>query len=228
LTRGNYNSKVDVFAVGCLLAELLFCCNSGNFHRRPNQENSYLQSRWLFPSRSFDQTRLKPFEQILPILKHAVFDEEDIEHPYPNRARLTVTACERLSEERSTGFDRETMLRCSKECFEFQDLSERYANPSNLDEEELSIFIQLRNVLRGCLAFDPTRRLSSHQALEVLTGRIHHYATMPSQSLEEIKLVELAVQNAEPEKLELRRQFIKHCPAIGQLSPVAEILGAAP
>jgi hypothetical protein len=35
---------------------------------------------------------------------------------------------------RTTGFDRETMLRCHTECFEFQDLSERYANPSNLDE----------------------------------------------------------------------------------------------
>jgi len=89
---------VDVFAVGCLLAELLFCCNSANFHRRPNQEQNYLKSRWLFPSRFVDQRGLKKIEQILPILKHAVFDEEDIEHPYPNRARLTAAACERLAE----------------------------------------------------------------------------------------------------------------------------------
>jgi len=45
-----------------------------------------------------DQRGLKKIEQILPILKHAVFDEEDIEHPYPNRARLTAAACERLAE----------------------------------------------------------------------------------------------------------------------------------
>lgn len=145
-----------------------------------------------------------------------------------HNARLMGRRCKHGQQVRTTGFDRETMLRCHTECFEFQDLSERYANPSNLDEGELSIFIQLRNVLRGCLAFDPTRRYSSHQALEVLTGRIHHYATMPAQALEEIKLVEVAVQNAEPEKLELRRQFIKHCPPIGQLTPVSEILGPAP
>jgi hypothetical protein len=170
----------------------------------------------------------KLFLQIVPILKHAVFDQEDIQHPYPGRAILTKTACDRLADERFAGFDSATMQQCHTEAFEFQDLTDRFQDPSNLDAEELGIFVHLRDVLKCCLAFDPSRRCSSHKALEMLTGRIHHYTTMPVQSLEDIKSVELAVQHMESESLERCRKFIKHSPPLGQSTPVAELLGLAP
>jgi serine/threonine protein kinase len=226
LTKGNYNSKVDVFAVGCVLAELLFCCDSANFFRLPGQDGEYLKRRWLFPARlQVDLSRQKPFLQIVPILKHAVFDKEDIQHPHPGRAVLTKAACDRLSDERFAGFDSAAMQQCHMQAFEFQDLSDRFRDPSNLDADELSIFVQLRDVLKECLAFDPSRRCSSRQALEMLTGERHQYSTMPMQALEDIKSVELAVQYVDSDSLERRRKFIKHCPPLGQSTPVSELLG---
>ncbi len=228
MTRGNYNTKVDVFAAGCVLAELLFCCNSENFARNPGQDVEYLKRRWLFPSRNFDQSKLRPFEQVLPVLKHAVFDQEDINHPHPGRALLTPRACERLADEKYAGFEAATMKKCSEEMFEYQDLSDRYRDPSNLDAEEFDVFVQLRNVLKGCLFFDPFRRLSSHQALEMLTGRLHHYESMPAQVLEHIRLVELAVQDMDPASLERQRRFIKDSPPDGQPASASIFLESAP
>lgn len=226
LTKGNYNSKVDVFAVGCILAELLFCCNSANFHRLPGQDGEYLKRRWLFPARMLDQSKLPPFQQIVPILKHAVFDQDDVLYPRANRAVLTKAACDRLVDERCGGFDVVAMRQCQNE-FDFQDLSVRFADPSNLDAQELEIFHQLRDVLKGCLMFDPFRRFSSHKALETLTGRIHHYMPMPAQALDDMKSVELAVQCCDSGSLERRRRFIKHCPPDGQSTPVSEFLDPA-
>jgi len=224
LTRGNYNSKIDVFATGCLLAELLFCCNSNNFVRRQGEESEYLKRRWLYPARFLDQSRLTPFQQILPILKHAVMDEGDILHPHLGRATLTPSACERLADDRSPGFNRQAMMQCCTEMFEFQDLSDRFSDPHNLVGEELSTFRLLREVLKGCVAFDPSRRLTAHAALESLTGRIHHYGSMPAQLLEDLKSVELAVQHLDPGSQERRKRFIKH---IGAPTPISELLDPA-
>lgn len=221
LTRGNYNTKVDVFAVGCILAELLFCCNSGNFARPPGQDGEYLKKRWLFPSRFADQRGLACFQQILPVLKHGVFDQDDLQFPFPGWALLTQRACERLSDERVAGFDADVLRRCHTEKFEFQDLSDRYPDPSNLDQEELSIFVHLRNLLKGCLFFDPSRRLSSHAALEMLTGKLHRYECMPVETLEHVKSVELALQHMDPESMERQRKFIKHSSPDGQPTPAS-------
>lgn len=175
-----------------------------------------------------DQSKLKPFEQVLPVLKHAVFDQEDIDHGHPGRASLTPRACERLADAKYTGFEAAAMKKCCEELFEYQDLSDRYRDPSNLDAEELDVFGQLRNVLKGCLVFDPFRRYSSHQALEMLTGRLHHYESMPAQVLEQIKLVELAVQDMDPVSMERQRRFISDSPLDGQPTSASIFLASAP
>ncbi len=227
LTSGNYNSKIDVFAAGCLLAELLFCCNSNNFVRRQGEECEYLKRRWLYPARFPDQSRLTPFQQIIPILKHAVLDEGDIAHPYTGRATLTQAACDRLADDRSTGFNRQAMQQCCLETFEFQDLSDRFSDPA-LDVEELANFRLLRDILKGCVAFDPSRRLSSHSALELLTGRIQRYESFPFQALEDIKSIELAVQDLDEGSQERRKRFIKHTQADGTPTPISELLDPLP
>ena len=175
-----------------------------------------------------DQTKLPRFQQILPVLKHSVFDPDDIQFPQPHRALLTQRACDRLADERHTGFDADAMRRCSREMFDYQDLAERYVDPGNLGPDELVIFAQLRTVLKGCLVFDPSRRLSSHNALETLTGRLHHYESMPVQALEHIKCVELAVQHMDPQSLERQRMFIKHSSLDGQPTPVSMLFKSAP
>jgi hypothetical protein len=172
----------------------------------------------------------KPYQLILPILKHAVFDDADILFPSnkPGRAMLTKAACDRLTDERCSGFDEDAMRQCHSETFEFVDLDSRFPDPENLCDDELATFVILREVMRGCLAFDPACRLSSHNALEKLTGRIHRYESMPDQALEDIRSVELAVQFIDEGSLEKRRRFIKHFLSDGQPTPISKLLDPIP
>ena len=158
LSRGLYDSKADVWALGCLLAEVLCCCDPEKVraHAAGGREMCLFQFCGQLPS----------MDDLVPLLLNTmVLRDDDIEHVTPHTAKITAAAAERF---RRAGWENFDKFGCGAP-HAWVDIAERYPVPSNMGSDDATVFLQLRSIMMQMLMFDPTHRLSAEAALKILS-----------------------------------------------------------
>ena len=100
LSRGLYDCKADMWAVGCLIAELLYCCDSKKVaaHVAGSRELCLFQCCG---------GQLPSMDVLVPlILKTMVMRDGDIEHVAPHTAKMSAAAAERFRKAGWENFDK--------------------------------------------------------------------------------------------------------------------------
>ena len=206
LSHGHYDSKVDVWALGCLLSELLYCCDASQLVRN-GAASSRFTARFIFrPDASTSSLAL--------ILRHLVSSPDDLVDAAPGgkTKRLSERA---LSSLVARGFidpahhDGSRML--NPHGFEWTDLSSKFPTPE-LPAEEIAVFEKLRALMMRMLSFDPDNRLSAAEALKFLTGVDDHPVRVAPNVMEEFRNLEHIMDRtcSDPPQRDICLRFIKH------------------
>jgi serine/threonine protein kinase len=180
LSKGHYDSKVDVWAVGCLLSELLYCCDSSQLTRNSSSSNKFL-ARFLFrPARNGDSS--------LPmILRYLVASPGDlVDAP---GGTVKVISERMLSTLVSRGFIDREYLPAVNRGFTWVDLASKFPTPA-LPADEVPIFEKLRTLMMRMLTFDPDQRYSAADALNFLTGAVEHPVRLADNVLQEFRTLQ--------------------------------------
>ncbi len=215
LSRGHYDSKVDVWALGCLLSELLYCCDSDKLERNSTSQTKFT-ARFLFrPARNFDGS--------LPlILSHAVASADDlVDAAADGRSkRLSDRLWGRMV---ARGFIDASLPDAVNDPFPWSDLSSEFPTPA-LPAQEIPIFEKLRSVMLRMLSFDPDQRCSAAEALSLLTACEYHPVRVAADVLQEFNTLQemlddtkgLVGQGSHHEKC---LAFIRHVDAVHPSHP---------
>jgi serine/threonine protein kinase len=202
LSAGNYDAKVDVWAVGCLLSELLHCCNSDVL--REHGSSPYplpFLARFLF--------RPPQGETSLPLIKKYLIcapdDLEDSGHDGTMK-KLSDRAWNSLV---SRGFISPVHENRS---FPWEDICTRFKVPT-LPAAEVPIFLKLRSLMLRMLAFDPDQRCSASDALRFLDPDAHS-ERVDDRTLEEFRTLQQMLDDSKITQSSSQREkylkFIKH------------------
>jgi serine/threonine protein kinase len=213
LSKGHYDSKVDVWAVGCLLSELLYCCDSSQLVRNSSSRNR-LTLRFLFPP---EQHRNSLNPSSLPsILKHVVAPSDDLMDA-ASGAGAKVLSDRFWNSLVARGFIDPGHPEAVNRPFMWFDLASKFPTPE-LPPDEVPVFDKLRALMLRMLAFDPDQRFSAAEALCFLTGASEPTVRVADNLLQEFRtLQEMLDESTLPsasrrEGLDRERclQFIRH------------------
>ena len=165
LSNGHYDSKVDVWAVGCLLSELLYCCDASQLTRNSSSQNKFTL-RFLFrPARHNDPP--------LPlILQHVVAPSDDLVDAAPGGS-TKILSDRFLRSMVARGFIDPAHAEAVNRAFPWADLASKFPTPE-LPADEVPVFEKLRTLMMRMLSFDPDQRFSAAEALSFLTGTVEH------------------------------------------------------
>jgi serine/threonine protein kinase len=184
LSHGHYDSKVDVWALGCLLSELLYCCDLSQLIKN-GAKPGMLTARFLFRASDSNSSSLAL------ILRHLVSSPDDLEDATPG-GRTKKLSQRALSSLVSRGFidpshnDGKKMQNAQ---FEWVDLSSKFPTPE-LPADEIPVFEKLRALMMRMLSFDPDNRVSAAEALKLLTGADDHPVRVAPHVMEEFRNLE--------------------------------------
>jgi serine/threonine protein kinase len=181
LSCGHYDSKVDVWALGCLLSELLYCCDKAQLQKNSTLSSRFLE-RFLFrPAHSGDSA--------LPsILAHAVAAADDLVDVPHAGGRCKMFSDRAWSSLLARGFI-EPRHAAMNRSFAWSDLSSKFPTPE-LPADEVPIFEHLRALMLRMLAFDPDQRCSAAEALSFLTGAADHPVRVADAALQEFRTLQ--------------------------------------
>jgi serine/threonine protein kinase len=181
MSRGHYDSKVDVWALGCLLSELLYCCDSAKLEANSTSQTKFT-ARFLFrPARNIDRS--------LPlILNHLVASADDlVDATADGRSkRLSDRLWGRMV---ARGFIDASLPEAVNHPFAWSDISSKFPTPA-LPAHEIPIFEKLRSVMMRMLSFDPDQRCSAAEALSLLTANEFHPVRVAADVLEEFNTLQ--------------------------------------
>ena len=184
LSRGHYDSKVDVWALGCLLSELLYCCDATQL-KANSQVATKFTLRFLFRPANGDSLPL--------ILGHVVAPAEDLVDAAPGGS--TKRLSDRLwSSMAARGFI-DTTLGHSNDAFHWKDLASKFPTPE-LPVDEVPVFEKLRALMLRMLTFDPDQRCSAAEALAFLTGCDFHPVRVADNVLKEFNTLQQMLDEA--------------------------------
>jgi serine/threonine protein kinase len=189
LSRGHYDSKVDVWALGCLLAELLYCCDSDKLNAN-SAVSSKFTARFLFrPSNSLGSLPL--------IMRHLVASPEDlVDAEAAGTGGMKKLSDRRWSSMLARGFIDPSLPDAVNNPFAWSDLSSKFPTPAGrLPADEIPIFETLRSLMMRMLSFDPDQRCSAAEALSFLTQCEHRPVRVADSVLEEFKTLQQMLED---------------------------------
>ena len=181
LSCGHYDSKVDVWALGCLLSELLYCCDKAQLQRNSALSSRFLE-RFLFrPAHTGDSA--------LPsIMAHAVAAADDLVDAPHSGGRAKMFSDRAWSSLLARGFI-DPKHAAMNRSFAWTDLSSKFRTPE-LPADEVPVFEHLRALMMRMLAFDPDQRCSAAEALSLLTGAADHPVRVADAVLQEFRTLQ--------------------------------------
>jgi serine/threonine protein kinase len=182
LSFGHYDSKVDVWALGCLLSELLYCCDKAQLQR--NCTGSRFIERFLFrPAHSNDSA--------LPsILAHAVAAADDlVDAPALYGTPHKIFSDRAWNSLVARGFIDPKHREAVNRSFAWSNLASKFPTPE-LPADEIPVFEHLRTLMMRMLAFDPDQRCSAADALSFLTGAVDHPVRVAGAVLQEFRTLQ--------------------------------------